>query len=182
MVVSVDELRSSISSKGGLARPNRFQVELPGSSELLAGTGLALPELSLYCKRVNMPGKQIFSVDRRVGATFQKIAYGYGSNDVQMAFHLTNGLAYKRYFENWQQLAVDNLEGSAWHGPKYKNEYARLVTIHQLNSDEQKRHSVELIDAYPTTVNQIDFSDDAENTAMELTVELSFVRWHTKNL
>lgn len=176
MVVSVDELRSSISRRGGLAKSNRFLVDLP--SAFAQGTGLLPSDLNLYCKRVNMPGKQILSVDRRIGATFQKVGYGYGSNDVQMAFHLTNGLDYKTYFENWQQAAVDTLEGSAWHGPAYKNEYVRDVNIHQLDVNEEIKHSIKLIEAYPTTVNQIDFLDDAENTIMELTVELSFVRWH----
>jgi len=174
-ILSVDNLRSRINQKGGVARSNRYLVELPSDNELLRNTGLAADELSLFCTSVNMPGKQITSIDRRIGTTFTKVGYGYASQDVQMSFLLTSYLNYKKYFEGWQQLAVDN-QSNDWHGPAYFNTYTKSVKIYQLGQDGEKNYGVQLISAYPTTVNPIQYNNEADGL-IELTIEMSYIRW-----
>lgn len=187
-IATIDNFKSEIAALGGLAKGNRFQVILPArpTGEFLnrelsfvggQGGGYTRSQISLLCKRANLPGKQILSADRTVASSFQKIAYGYASEDVNLSFLLTeNGLHAKEYFERWQQAAVNTTDNN-YHYPRYKNEYSADVEIHQLSkSSGNSTYKVKLISAYPTTVSAIEYSDDAEGY-LELNVQLSYKRW-----
>lgn len=192
--LSVNTLKSSITSQGGLARQNRYLVEFPGVLGNVRvnedGTGQAVVDqfnlaasgmgsyytMSLMCRSTNMPGKQILSLDRRVGLTYNKVAYGYASEDVTMTFQLTEGYNIKDYFEGWQQMAVVSKGTSNAHYPRYLDEYARDVTVSQLGMDGEVKYAVKLIKAYPTTVSAIQFND-ASGEPTELSVQLSYRRW-----
>ena len=50
MVASIDNLKSTISSRGGIARPNNFLVELPS----LPGFSRASDPLNILCTKKNL--------------------------------------------------------------------------------------------------------------------------------
>lgn len=186
-IALIDNFKSEIAALGGIAKGNRYEVRLPSRPSGTAaadalrfiqpGAPYTTSQISLLCRRANLPGKQILSVDRTVASSFQKIAYGYASEDVNLSFLLTeNGLHAKEYFELWQQAAV-NTTDTNYHYPRYKNEYAADVEIHQLSkSSGDSTYGVKLINAYPTTVNAIEYSDEADGY-LELSVQLSYKRW-----
>ena len=62
---------------------------------------------------------------------FEKIAYGYAVDDVSMTFYLMNDYGVKEYFDAWRNTVIPE-EGFNAFTTKYKDEYARDVTIHQL--------------------------------------------------
>ena len=172
-MASIEDLKSQISSRGGLARPNQFMVELP------SGDSRAV---NVLCTRVNLPGKQIITHDRRINMEFEKIAYGYAVDDVSMTFLLTNDYVIKEFFNNWRSTILN--EETMEVG--YKVDYQHTIKIHQLkhplNSSIRNVntsnivYSVELKDAFPTTIQSIDLSNDLD-TISELTVQISYTNW-----
>ena len=118
-MASIEDLKSQISSRGGLARPNQFMVELP------SGDSRAV---NVLCTRVNLPGKQIITHDRRINMEFEKIAYGYAVDDVSMTFLLTNDYVIKEFFNNWRSTILN--EETMEVG--YKVDYQHTIRIHQL--------------------------------------------------
>jgi len=168
-VLSVDQLKGTIGARRGIARGNRFRFEIP---DLNAGE-----DFTYLCRRVTMPGKQILTADRRVGMTYQKIAYGYASEDVTATFLLTNDMYVRDIFERWQQQSVRNDEADTFHTPRYKNEYSRDCHIYALDVDGNDIYKVVLVKAFPTTVNSIEYSDDNEGV-LQLDVQLSYTRWY----
>ena len=185
---SVDTLLAQARADGGFAKQNRFMINLPNLAfgTLIPGTNRtsaffdrteahAANIFSIYCRATNMPGKQILSVDRRVGLTYNKIAYGYASEDVGLSFQLTENYFIKSYFEAWQQSAVVSNSPGA-HFPKFRDEYVQDVSIFQLGMDGKVKHKIKLLKAYPTTVNAIQFND-ASGEPTELSVQLSYKRW-----
>lgn len=175
-ILSVENLKSKIGSLGGIAKSNRYQIVVPS----LDGQGATLEIMDHLCKRMNLPGKQVLSVDRNIGTSFQKVAYGYASEDVNMSFLLTGDMTAKRYFEQWQQDAV-NTTDDTYHSPGYKINYARDVLIYQLDKSGERTYGVRLLKAYPTTVSAIEYSDDAEGI-LELNIQLSYLRWEQIDL
>ena len=202
MTASVDRIKSIVSSRGGLARPNNFLVELPP----LPGFGRANEPMNLLCRSATIPSKQILSVDRRIGMEFEKIAYGYAVDDVQMTFLLTNDYYAKKYFDRWKDLIIgEDVQVAA-----YKSTYQKRVVIHQLRNSipttafdinvgripigvditsflnslsarsgvnvSTSTYSVELIDAFPTTMSQIDFNNEQDGL-VEMTVALSYTNF-----
>lgn len=180
---SVNNLKSTIEVHGGLAKQNRYMIALPNiafgttrPSAFFDRTENRTNEIfSMFCKSANMPGKQLLSVDRRVGLTYNKIAYGYASDDVVLSFILTENYFLKDYFEAWQQYSVIST-GEGAHYPRYQSEYAKDISVTQLGLDGESKHTIKLLKAYPTTVNPIQFND-ATGEPTELNVQISYKRW-----
>lgn len=110
---NIDQLKSTISSKRGIARGNVYKITLPSIN------GISSNEINLLCRAVNIPGRQIMTVERRIGNTFQKIAYGHAFDDVNLSFLLLNDYGVRNYFEAWQSLCLNpnTLEPGYLKGP-----------------------------------------------------------------
>lgn len=212
-MASIDELKSVATSKLGFARANQFLVELPPiGSGGLGGIGgflanllpISIPnipgilntgnpssrEMNILCSNASLPGKQIMTVDRRIGMEFQKVAYGYAVDDVSLTFYLMNDYGVKTYFDSWASLVLNEETGEAG----YKQDYAKSVKIHQLRRPRKgfsanigplrgiidigggTVYACELIEAFPTTLSAVQLSNELDGL-VQLTVSLSYTRW-----
>lgn len=202
MVASIDNLKSTISSRGGIARPNNFLVELPS----LPGFSRASDPLNILCTSASIPSKQILTTDRRIGMEFEKIAYGYAVDDVSLTFLVTNDYYVKKYFDRWKDFIISEDRQIA----AYKNDYQAKVVIHQLRNSIPRTafdiqvgalpigidvsnflnsltakagvnvglttYSVELIDAFPTTISAIEFNNQPD-AFVELNIQMSYTNF-----
>lgn len=213
-MATVDDLKSIATAKLGFAKPNQFLVELPPVPFLANGNGIgfgqALKELfpipsvpgiidagvpgtremNILCSNLNLPGKQVLTTERRIGMEFQKIAYGYASDDVNMTFYLMNDYGVKRYFDAWISGIIDEETGMV----SYKSEYQRPIKIHQLRKPQTgfsanlgplrgnlqvgggSVYTCELIDAFPTTAQTIELTNELDGL-LQLSVQISYTRW-----
>ncbi len=211
MTNSLDQLKSKISQRGGLARPNRFMVELPTFGSV------GMEEMNILCRSAALPGKQVLTSDRRIGMELEKIAYGYAVGDVTLNFLVLKDYSIKKYFDSWVGMTINEDA----HTAKYKKEYQRKVVIHQLEEEAPSFHvgtnvkfpipwkigklegniplnikagknikippipgtmmrnsvySIELVDAFPTTIGGIEFNNDADGI-IEFSVQFSYTNW-----
>ena len=209
---TIEDLKSVATAKLGFARPNQFLVEMPpigsnafgGVGGFLANLLPSIPnipgvldtgtpssrEMNILCSNVNLPGKHVLTTDRRIGMEFQKVAYGYASQDVSMTFYLMNDYGVKTYFDAWIASTINEETG----GVAYKSEYAKSVKIHQLRRAIKGRsidvgplsanigigggtvYAVELLNAFPTTINPVELNNELDGL-LQLTVEMSYTRW-----
>ena len=186
--MNVDQLKSVASKSRGFASANQFMVTLPSLGRY------DTRDLNILCTNVNMPGRQILTQERLIGIKGRKMPNGFASDDVNMTFHVMNDYLIKEYFEEWQDKVIS--QGSF--EVKYPSSYAQDVTIAQLKKgmafdfpidkifginldlDIRTRESivyqVKLLDAFPTTMNQIDFSNEQDGL-VQLNVQLSYRNW-----
>lgn len=122
MAYSVDQMKSLITRKGGVANPTVFRVQLPSIA------GVTSEEVNLLCTAVNIPGRQIATYDRDIGNKMEKVAYRSLYGDVSMTFLLLNDYGVRNYFEEWMKIIVD----PDTYEPAYKNEYTSQIRIEQL--------------------------------------------------
>ena len=202
MANSIEDIKALANTKLGFARSNKYLVTLPSvgvGGGLLAGIvgafsggggGASPRELNILCSNVTMPGKQILTNDRRIGMEFQKVAYGYAVDDVNMTFYLMNDYGIKDYFDSWRSTILDE-EGQA---SNYKNEYAKTVTIHQLRQPLKgfskqlgpirfnagigggSVYSVNLIEAFPIANSAIELNNDLDGL-VQLQVSFAYTNW-----
>ena len=164
----VDEFKSLVARGGGLAQSNRFQVILPQ----VAGSPLNINDLNILCKEASLPGRQMTSVERTIGLHQQKVAWGYATTDTNLTFHLLNDYGVRKHFELWQNLVVDQNTFEVG----YYNDYVKPVTIYQLDKNGNKKYGVQLLEAYPTTMNSITLNN-TQDEVVELSVSLSYKNW-----
>lgn len=190
--MAIDEFKSLVSAKQGIARSNLFRVILP------ALPGASSREVNLLCKNVTLPGRQIITSERRIGVKTEKIPYGFLIDDVSMTFHLLNDYGIKNYFETWQSLAMNQntYEIGYQRGP---GGYSCNIQIQQLEkgigsipffstnigfvnfslnlfANVRPVYTCTLIDAFPTTMNNISLNNEMDGLS-ELTVQLSYTDW-----
>lgn len=187
---TITELKSRLHLYGAPAKANRYQIQLPGvnpaRNQLIndKGTnGIEEPwinpnNMDLFCRAVNLPGRQILSQERTIMGNQEKIAYGYASEDVTLTFIDRDDHPIRKYFTLWQEQAFDlSDERAAYHKPNFADQYTKSVKIHQLNNKDERTYSVELQNAYPTTLGAVSYTAGAESTLVEYTVELSYKKW-----
>lgn len=163
---SINDLKGIISGKGGAARSNRFRVILPPIN------GVASNELDLLCRDVNLPGRQILTRERTIGLQTRKIAYGFAQEDVSITFLLLNDYGAKRYFEAWQNIAVNQQTLELG----YKNDYSKKVSIFQLDNQNRNVYKCDLLEAFPTTMNTVALNNELDGL-VEVNIQLSYTNW-----
>ena len=203
---SIDEIKALATTKMGFARSNRFLVTLPtsfgGGGGLIngilgllnqGGGGASGRELNILCSNATLPAKVTLTNERRIGMELQKVAYGYAVDDVSMTFYLMNDYGIKEYFDAWRQTAIPE-DGVNAFNSKYKNEYARDVTIHQLRQPLKgfskqvgpirfglglgggTVYSVDLMDAFPVSTSAIELNNELDGL-VQLSVSFAFTNW-----
>lgn len=186
-MAGIEELKSKVISKNGMAFSNQFGIELPSIGSEDKDT------LNILCKAVELPGKQIATIDRMIGMQMEKVVNGFAVTEVTASFIMLNDYGVKKYFDKWQSLMVDEEGGRV----SYKTDYAKKITIHQLSKPQVRLgfdlgpldfnfdlfgnsiYSVELEDAFPTSINAIPLANEADQL-VEFSVQFSFTRWSVK--
>ena len=190
--VSIDTMKSTINRRGGLARGNRFGVYISHPSKsmnsllnynpatllsnLISGDGVNIADfindprdMFLLCRNVTMPGKRISTTEATHNHHMSKKPYSAVTDEVTMAFLLTNDYYIKKYFDMWQEMIVDT------HGEHYKTfykkEYCTDVTIQQLSQGNNfiPGYSIILENAYPIQVGAIELNSESEGL-MEVSI------------
>ena len=179
--MSIDVMKGLISGGGGLARNNLFRVILPSFND----NNISADELNLLCSRASLPFKQISTRERMIGPKPMKLPYAITTEDTNMTFLVMNDYKIKKYFDAWQNRIINN----DTYEVSYLNDYARDIQIDQLKQgykgdvngadsipSENIIYSCKLLDAYPTTLSQIDFTNDL-NGIVEVSVSFSYRKW-----
>ena len=99
-MAGIEQLKGKLTSKNGIAMANQFAVTLPSIGNLDSR------ELNVICKDVTLPGRQVMSLDRNVGIFNEKIANGFGVEDVSITFYVLNDYGVKKYFDTWANTIV----------------------------------------------------------------------------
>jgi len=186
---NIDNLKSLISKKGGLAKANRFNIIFTPPTQsllnlnpevlvgsLLSGTFSARNlindprDISLLCQSAQIPGRQITTIDYQAHKQQVPIPYTAINEDVQLKFLLTNDYYIKVLFDNWESSIID----MANYQIGYKKDFSTDVIIQQVNDKNVPVYGVKLQNAFPTTVTAIELDNSSENTVQELTVTLSY--------
>ena len=230
-MAGIEQLKSALISKNGIAVTNQYSVEMPSSVGITKTTklsGLDPRDANILCKNVSMPGKQIMTLDRQMGIFNEKIVNGFAVDDVSMTFYALNNYGIKKYFDSWRRVMVgeeqrslinisdeneasekstDSIENNKRKENEingqnslgmgkvaYKKDYIAPIKIHQLRKPIMRMgfdlgplsidfdllgasiYSIELIDAFPTTISSIELSNDADGL-VEVSVQFSYTNW-----
>ena len=177
MTFNVEQMKSTITRKGGLAYANQWRVILP----TITTSAMTATDLDVTCRSVSLPGRQILTQERIIGMKPKKNAYAYGAEDVSMTFIVMADQGIKRYFDDWMASIIN----FGTQGLTYKDFYVSDITINQLKKPQVEKvdyspndvaYSCRLIRAFPTTVNALELNNEQGNL-LELNVQFSYDDW-----
>ena len=184
--MSIDNLKSTISKRGGLAKTNRFQIFFtPPQGKLLSTQGLVGAitsggglksmvndprDISLLCETVTIPGRQIATLDYQADKQAVKIPYSFINEDVTCSFLLTNDYYMKTMFDDW----LEQVFNSESYRAKFKKDFTSDVVIQQLNEKNIPVYGVRLENAFPTTITGISLDNNSESAVQKISVTFSY--------
>jgi len=191
-MATIEDLKATISKKGGLARANRFNVIFtPPKQSLLnlnpetiissaiSGNFSARNlindprDINVLCSSISIPGRQISTLDYQAEKQTIKIPYGELHDDVTCTFLLTNDYYMKTVFDSWVGSIVDMDQYTV----AYKRDITTDVIIQQLDEQNTPIYGVRLEGAFPTTIADIELSNDSENVVQSLSVSFSYDKY-----
>ena len=193
----IDQIKSAISSRGGPALSNRYAVFIThpsasfNESQLRSGNLLsdttnrparfiAEPrDLFILCDAVQLPGRQIETVDHKTSIKQYKKPNGYLTEDVDMTFTLTNDYYVWNFFNQWlDTIVVRDVRGGQAHKVRFKHEYVTDIIIQQIGrNNRETAKSVRLINSYPITMDAVDLANSNQSTVAQCNVAIAYDDW-----
>ena len=180
---SLGNLVSQYQSQGGFAKPSRYEIIItPPPGVLLAGFDTSstandpdiIRRTSLACESISFPGRNIDTTeDTNIYGPVRNIATGFSYADITATFRCSRDMREKRYFETWQKLSYNPATWSM----QYYEDYVGAVQIFQLDDNDERTYGVELIEAFPKTIEaqQLDYS--STDQINKLNVTFSYRWW-----
>lgn len=175
--MKVSDFVGAIAGANGLARTNRFSIQLMPPSFVLRnmgnnGNSAALRDLLLFCDSTQLPGININTAQIRSFGEVREIPYETNYEPITLSFYVDNALQVKRLFDIWI-LGVQGLDTRKF---KFYNDYISDLIINVQDMSDDTQYQAKLFEAYPKTVSAVQM-DYANRDVMKIQVTFMYKYW-----
>ena len=170
MAANIQEFKSSFTSD--LARASRFDVYISIPYAFGAYLPVTTESLAFRCESAELPGRTISTTDLKIYGPTEKLPYQTTYNDMTLTFIVSDTMEEKALFDLW----LDQINPQDSHNFEYKQSYATDITIKQYDVVNNLTYAIQLIDAFPISVNQLDLNWSNDGTH-KLTVTFAYTEW-----
>ena len=175
MAGSITEFKSSF--KNDLARPNRFEVDIPVPLTLLPYIGTSR-DLKYRCENANLPGRTLATMEQKTYGPIEKFPYLSTYNDIDLTFIVDGDMSQKVFFDAWLNY-INPLFNNNF---RYKSDYSTDLRVTQFDSKNEATYSVDLYEAFPISINQMDLDWSQNDSYHKLTVTFAYTKWKNNSL
>ena len=187
----ISQIRTS-----GVARPNRFSVEIyapPCMTNSKLDGESAIPQLiNLYCQTASFPGQNIGVKDLRItGPTYKRpVNIDYGGEGITLTFLVDSKFNVKSFFDVWMHKIIDPFQFHA----NYDSEdtaYTTRIVINQINevellvarglpsvirrtTNEIRPYQIVLENAFPRNIGMMELDQSSQSTAHKMSVTFAY--------
>jgi hypothetical protein len=186
MGITLDDMKSTISKRDGLARSNRFNVymnipminvtltniitNLLRDKDPLNGALNNPRDVTILCETTGVPGIDFNIIETAYGIKRRKLVNSYDQQDIQFTFLLTNDYFAKNFLNNWVRTIMNQYDGTF----NYKSEYASDIIIQQLDVDNNVLGGAKLVNAYPINIQEMMLSNTQDNDITRITATFTY--------
>lgn len=171
MSFSINEFSASLPN--GLARSCNFDVTITPPR----GMQTALP-LHLKCKSAPDPGRTLAVHENRIYGPMRRMVHNQLFNDAVLIFYISPDRAEKKFFEQWQDVAVGPSRGL--NGPRagmfdlgFYDDYIGQVDIKTYDDNGRETYVCSLREAFPLAIQDMGLSWENDGF-VELNVMFAF--------
>lgn len=169
MSSSIENLKSEVVRRSGLANPNRFRAMINVPDYVREGGKFDMRSLDLLCESITFPGKQIETLDYSMYRNPLRMPTGYINDDITITFRLTEDFYAKTIFEKWQQGIIDQKTYTL----RYLAEYVTDIKLEHQDKQDKVKYGITLRDAYPITLGAVAKSQTTTDSILTLDVTFS---------
>jgi hypothetical protein len=172
---TINDFKSSFTKD--LARANRFDVNIPIPLTLIPYIKSAR-NLVYRCESANLPGRTMMTLDQKIGSNpIEKYPYISTYNDLDLTFIVDGDMQQKIFFDAWMNFINPTYN----YNFRYKGDYSTTIQINQYDVENKISYSVNLFDAFPISMNQLDLDWSSDNPH-KLSVSFAYTRWSNNSL
>ena len=174
MAGSINDFKSSFTKD--IARPNKFDVNIPIPLTLIPYISSA-KSLVYRCENAQLPGRTFATTEQKTYGPTEKMPYQTTYTDIDLTFIVDDDMNQKVFFDAWMNY-INPLYNYNF---RYKGDYATTITVNQYDVTNQLSYSVNLYDAYPISINQMDL-DWSNEGFHKLSVTFAYTYWRNNSL
>lgn len=173
---SITDFKSSFQKD--LARPNRFDVNIPVPLTLIQHVTSAR-SLNYRCESAQLPGRTFATAEQVIGSNpTEKYPYQTTYNDIDLTFIVDSDMKQRLFFDAWMEYINPTYNFNF----RYKEDYATTITVNQYDSHNDLTYSINLYDAYPISMNQLDLDWSQNDSYHKLTVTFAYTYWKNNSV
>jgi len=168
---SIENFKSEVYGRYGLAKTNRFEVFIIPPPRLLQyGRQVSIMVEQAYFPFLNIGVKP----HRIFGPAHQRpVNVDYGGDGVNLSIHVDGNMQVKKFFDDWSHLVVNSNDFTV----NYQENYSSIVTVRQLNDLGKVTYEATLYEAFPRNVNQMALDNASQAQTHRVHVLFSFRYW-----
>lgn len=144
------------------------------ASQLLGGSMEVARSLNLMCLSASIPGITLSTTDGAWRGHEEKIVTGGNYEDMEMIFAMSTDGMERRVIERWIGLARDHRSGLVGYYDDYISESLRVSQ--ETGNYRDSHYHVDLKEAYPVSVANIDFDRQESDSFQIISVMFAFRR------
>ena len=166
------ELRKTFADHGGIARGQKFKVEITGAP-------VTIPEdLQLMCETVSLPTRSAATNELSMYGPVQSFPYRFTFTEASLNFYLTEDFEIKKLFDEWQEKIVDPISGDLGYFDDYKCQIkiSKFASKH-MGTSASPNYAVTLIDAWPSIIGEVALGHSLGTDILRLPVTFQFRKW-----
>lgn len=174
MAGNINDFKASF--KKDIARTNRFDVSIPVPLTMIPYVSSA-KSLNYRCESANLPGRTFATTEQRTYGPVEKFPYLNTYTDIDMTFIVDDDMSQKVFFDAW----LNYINPLYNYNYRYKSDYSTVITVNQYDVQGNLSYSVNLYDAYPISMNQMDL-DWAGEGYHKLSVTFAYTYWQNNSI
>ena len=174
MAGSISDFKSSFTSE--LSRSSKFDVSIPVPLSMLPYVSSA-KNLTYRCETAQLPGRTFATLEQKTYGPIEKYPYLTSFTDIDLTFLVDDDMNQKVLFDAWLNYINPQYNNNF----RYKGDYATILTVNQYDVTNELSYSVNLYDAYPISMNQLDLNWSDEGVH-KLSVTFAYTYWQNNSL
>lgn len=196
---SIDDfMATAFNDKFGIASPNKYKAEffLPrgiGGSDFAGNQNIPFlvetfeisdrqnsdaRKVSLMCSEAQFPSKSFQTLEHRHNNLTMKLPYAAVYEDASFTFICTENMVERNFFAAWIESVYNVIDGTL----NFYDEYTGKIIVHQLDKNGDSQYEITLYEAYPVSLNTVEFSSAANNEIQKMTVTFAYRIWSNNAL
>lgn len=174
MAGSINDFKASFQKD--VARTNRFDVNIPVPLTLMPYVSSA-KNLMYRCESASLPGRTFGTMEQKTYGITEKFPYSNTYTDLDLTFIVDDDMNQKVFFDAWLNY-INPLYNFNY---RYKSDYSTVITVNQYDVNNQLSYSVNIFDAYPVSMNQMDL-DWAGEGFHKLNITFAYNYWQNASI
>jgi len=159
-----------------IARPSRFDILLPIPFAMTPYVSSSR-SLQYRCEATQLPGRTFATTEQKTYGPIEKHPYLTTFNDIDLTIIVDDDMNQKIFFDAWLSYINPQYNNNF----RYRDEYSTTLTVNQYDVVNELSYSINLYNAYPVSINQMDlnWNDDGYH---RLLVTFAYSFWKNNSL